>query len=136
MQLQNADMAARNKAMAGPMPTKMLFGFNVMPGRTADPNAMNAYQREAFLPSQSMSSGGGPSSAGLTPASASAQAAAVNPPAAMSQGDTMAMQMRQYPGMMQRMFPQMYKSGRMMNDQAPEMGNTPGSGGPAPGGSI
>ncbi len=116
-QAQSQAMQAETKARSGAMPTKTLFGFNVMPGQTADPSAMNYYQRQAFLPQNTqMGGGGGPSSAGLTPASASAQAAAVNPPAEMSQSDQVLMAMRQYPGMMQRMFPQMYKSGRMMND--------------------
>lgn len=49
---------AQRAARMGPMPTRTMFGFNVIPGRVADPNAMNYYQRQAYLPQNAGISGG------------------------------------------------------------------------------
>ncbi|NIN66094.1 MAG: hypothetical protein GTO63_15645 [Anaerolineae bacterium] len=56
--LQTAMMRAEEQAKRRPMPTKTMFGFNVIPGRVADPNRMNYYQRQAYLPGESTQVGG------------------------------------------------------------------------------
>lgn len=43
-------IAQRAMAAGGPPPTRMLAGPGITPGYTMDPLAMNAYQRELFLP--------------------------------------------------------------------------------------
>jgi hypothetical protein len=41
---------AQQDAMANPAPMRVVSGFNMTPGYMQDPNAMNAYQRQAYLP--------------------------------------------------------------------------------------
>ena len=58
MQDQAAQSGAQTQAMMGPAPTRMMFGPNVIPGRTLDPMAMSGAQRQMFLPQGSQEIGG------------------------------------------------------------------------------
>jgi hypothetical protein len=58
----------RSKSMTEQAPMKMITGPNIMPGRMMDPNQMNVFQRQAFLPSGSAFERGGASMMGGTAA--------------------------------------------------------------------
>lgn len=54
---QTRMLEAQANAMTGPAPTKMNFGFNIIPGRTLDPMAMSGAQRQMYLPQSSSFNG-------------------------------------------------------------------------------
>jgi hypothetical protein len=47
------DALLQMQARQNPAPTRLVSGPQIIPGTVMDPNAMNAYQREAYLPSGS-----------------------------------------------------------------------------------
>ena len=53
------DARAKLAANTGPAPTRMVTGANIIPGSTLDVDAMNGYQRQAFLPNESRYQGKG-----------------------------------------------------------------------------
>jgi hypothetical protein len=60
--LRNAQARAeilRLQASEQPPPMRMVTGAGIIPGYMPDVNAMNAYQRSAYLPNSSQFSGGG-----------------------------------------------------------------------------
>lgn len=95
----------RLQAEMGPMPTKMLFGPGIVPGRVADINAMNAYQRQLFLPQSSqMVSTPGQSPASLQGGWGSTGGANTGT-AGLQQNALSPQQIAQmYPGMFERMY--------------------------------
>lgn len=61
MGAQTRMLEGQEKAMSGAVPTRMMFGPGVIPGRTTDPLAMSGHQRQAFLPQGSQEIGVMPS---------------------------------------------------------------------------
>lgn len=57
-QLQIGAEIAKLQAASAPAPTKMISGPQIIPGQVLDPMAMNAYQRQLYLPQGASMSGG------------------------------------------------------------------------------
>ncbi len=54
MQMKTQDMRAALAARMNGQPMRMVGGAGIMPGYMPDVNAMNSYQREAYLPKESI----------------------------------------------------------------------------------